>query len=90
MSLSDTDEIPVLVTDLRMVLRALNAAYGSQAAWDLLEQYRGMAEVPRKSNLARALEGAYNRVHGYITEAEKDNPGPIKSVTTTGHEGEDG
>lgn len=72
MEAEDTDEIAVLVVDLRMIARALNAAYGSQASWDLLEQYRGMAETTRKSNLSRALEKSYNRVLGYIKEAEKE------------------
>lgn len=71
--MNDTDEVSVLIVDLRMVARALNAAYGSQASWDLLEQYRGMAEAPRKSNLSRALETAHNRVVGYIKDIETND-----------------
>ncbi len=86
MPLNDTDEIPVLVTDLRLFIRAFNAAYGSVAAWDLLEQYRQMAERPHKSNLQKALTTAHDRAQGYITEAEKRDNNLIES----GEEDDDG
>ncbi len=71
--MADIDEIPVLVADLRMILRAVNSAYGAQAAWDLVHQYRGMGEGPEQpSTLTTSLERARNRVQGYLSEAEKE------------------
>lgn len=64
------DEIPVLVADLRTVGRALWAAYGSQVAQDLAQQYRNMEETPRQSNLTKALLQAHGRIEGYIAEGE--------------------
>lgn len=74
MAVRDTDEVPVLLADLRMFLRAVNAAANSQAAWDLLNQYRGMDTVVKESNLSKALSRARERIEGYITDIEDDEP----------------
>jgi hypothetical protein len=72
--LENTDEVAVLAADLRKFARALNAAYGQSAAWDILNQYRNMDATPRESNLSKALKAAHNRALGYIEEAEKETP----------------
>lgn len=73
--MNDTDEILVLVADLRLIARALNGAYGAQAAWDLLNQYRGLDTNPKPSNLSKALTGAHDRVVGYLEETDmEENP----------------
>jgi hypothetical protein len=74
MAALDSDEVPVLVADLRMIARAINGAYGAQAAWDLLNQYRGLESAPKQSNLSKALTSAHKRVLGYIAEAEEEEP----------------
>lgn len=66
------DEVAVRVADLRLIDRALNAAYGAQAAWDLLNQYRGLDTVPKPSNLSKALMSARDRVNGYIDAANEE------------------
>lgn len=71
--LNDTDEVPVLVADLKLIERALSAAYGTATAWDLLNQYRELAGRPKKSALATALQNANGRVQGYLAEADPIN-----------------
>lgn len=73
MAALDTDEVPVLVADLRRVMRALNSAYTAQAAWDLLSDQRAMASAPKASSLTKALQQAHDRVAGYIAEADNDD-----------------
>jgi hypothetical protein len=83
MAALDTDEVAVLVADLRLFARAINSAYGSQAAWDLLNQYRGLESAPKESNLSKALKHAHKRVLGYIAEAENDDE-PIEDIEVPG------
>jgi hypothetical protein len=54
-----------------MFLRAVNAAYGAQAAWDLLNQYRSMHSSVKESNLSKSLTNARERIEGYIEEATR-------------------
>lgn len=70
--LGDTDSVEVLAADLRLIDRALEAAYVTQAAWDLIDQQRQMGSQQRESNGTRAVQKARDRVRGYIAEAEED------------------
>lgn len=71
--LGETDAVEVLAVDLRLILRALEAAFVTQAAWDLIDQQRQMADTQRESNGTRAIGKARDRVRGYLEEAEKEN-----------------
>jgi hypothetical protein len=76
----DFDLVPVMHGHLEDLLRVLDAAHGHCAAEDLARGYATMGSgTHRPSNLTRALEGQCDRIRGYLSNPQEEEPDEDRS-----------
>lgn len=68
-----TDQIPVLFGDLEIIQAALLNATGLAATHELQHQFLQARKRTKPSPLSAQLQGALDRVSGYLAEGDDDD-----------------
>jgi len=68
-SLDEIPQVSVLVSDLEVILAALNSAYYQNITLDMLDQYRKLSGREQPTAMTKALQGACAKVENYIALA---------------------